>query len=445
MITWHEKIDVPRPVHEAFAYVRDFRNSPEWDATARTAVKLSPGPVATGSRFAVVCALPVGSVTLCYTVTHIEPDRSLELHGCCRLFDVTDTIHFSDTGSGTHIDYRARFNVKLPLGPFRNVFARSVERTGRASLQGLKHALEDQNPAPAYSGAPRFTRRSARHAKQHRQPMSAWMGDKHVVITGASSDLGLAAAQALAERGATLTLVLHDEDKASGVVNQLHRETGSNSVFVEVADLGLMSEVDLLVERLQRKDRPIDVLINNAGALFNLWGETPERIEQSFALLLLSPFRLTEGLFSLLARAPQSRVVNVVSDGIHAVPLQVDQLHSPREDYSGSTAYARTKRALMVLTEQWAEAWAEQGIVVNAMHAGSTNTGEAGADTMIWLAVATEAGKTSGNLFLDREPRGTHLRNSTANDERERARLQPFLRCFRAPPRHAAGRRASKD
>ncbi len=259
--------------------------------------------------------------------------------------------------------------------------------------------------------------------------MSAWMGDKHVVITGASSGLGLAAAQALAERGATLTLVLRDENKAGELVDQLHRETGSHSVFVEVADLGLLSEVDLLVERLQRKDKPVDVLINNAGALFKLWGETPERIEQSFALLLLSPFRLTEGLFSLLARAPQGRVVNVVSDGMHAMPLQVSLLHSPREGYCGHTACARAKRALMVLTEQWAEAWADRGIVVNAMHPG--------ADTMIWLAVATEAGKTSGHLFLDREPRSM-LRGYSADDERERARLQPFLRCFRAPPRNAA-------
>jgi NAD(P)-dependent dehydrogenase (short-subunit alcohol dehydrogenase family) len=132
----------------------------------------------------------------------------------------------------------------------------------------------------------------------------------------------------------------------------------------------------------------------------------------------------------------------------------VEQLHSPKVGYSGSAAYAHAKRALLVLTEQWADAWADQGIVVNAMHRGSTNTAEVesapsglrkltrrnlhspepGADTMIWLAVATEAGKTSGNLFLDREPRSTHLWSATADDERERARLQPFLRCFRAPP-----------
>lgn len=475
MIVLHEKIDVPRSLREAFDYIKDFRTTAEWDATAVAAEKLSSGPIAVGTQFNVTCDMPVGSVDLLYTVTHLEQDKAIELHGTCRLFEVNDVIHLSATASGTHIDYRASFNFRIPLGPTLGVVRRGLEKMGCASVQGMKRALEDNYPAPTISasnaradrwvlpGMARFSRRGYRLGQRHWYPMSAWMGDKHVVITGASSGLGLATARSLAERGATLTLVIRNEAKAMELVNTLQRETGNTSIFVEIADLSLMAEVQFLIERLQRKGRPIDVLVNNAGALFNPRGETAEGIEQSFALLLLSPYRLTEGLRPLLAAAPQGRVINVVSGGMYSQPLAVRKLVAREEGYSGSVAYARCKRALMVLTEQWAQDWASDGIVVNAMHPGWADTPgvetalpgfhkitrrilrspEEGADTIVWLAVATEAGQASGKLFLDREPRTTHLLDKTRDDPEERQALQPFLREFEAPAR-LPGKRGSQ-
>ncbi|MEQ8800977.1 SDR family NAD(P)-dependent oxidoreductase [Haliea sp.] len=475
MIVLHEKIDVPRPLREVFDYIRDFRTTTEWDATAIAAQKLSTGPIAVGTRFNVTCEMPVGSVDLLYTVTHLEQDKAIELHGSCRLFEVNDVIHLSETATGTHIDYRASFDVKIPLGPAAGTVRRGMETMGYASVQGMKRALEDNYPAPSISssnaradrwvlpGMARFSRRGYRLGRRHWHPMSAWMGDKHVVITGASSGLGLATARALAERGASLTLVIRNEAKATALVNELQRETGNSSIFVEIADLSLMTEVQRLVERLQRKGKPVDVLVNNAGALFNPRGETAEGLEQSFALLLLSPYRLTEGLRPLLAAAPQGRVINVVSGGMYSQPLAVRKLVAREQGYSGSTAYARCKRALMVLTEQWAQEWAGDGIVVNAMHPGWADTPgvetalpgfhkitrrilrspEEGADTIIWLAVATEAGKASGKLFLDREPRTTHLLEKTRDDPAERRALQPFLREFEMPAEQS-GKRGSR-
>lgn len=286
------------------------------------------------------------------------------------------------------------------------------------------------------------------------------MGGKHVVITGASAGLGRAAAIGLARRGAELTLVIRSEDKAQELLDAIRRETGNHRVRVELADLALMADVDALVQRMRARGRPIDVLINNAGALFNPREVTPEGLEKSFALLLLSPVRLTLGLQPLLVQAGHARVVNVVSGGMYTQPLEVDLLQAPEADYSGSVAYARCKRALMVVTEQWAQAWADQGIVVNAMHPGWADTPgiqsalpgfhrltrrvlrspEEGADTMVWLAMATEAGKVSGALFLDREPRTTHLRRGTRESPGERERLRAFLAAFAASGANSTAR-----
>ena len=475
MIVLHEKIDVPRPPREAFAYVGDFSTTVEWDATAIEARKTTPGPIGRGTRFEVVCRLPLGSVTIDYTVARHDPDRLIELQGTSRFFAVTDTITFQETAAGTHIDYRARFTFSGLLEKLSPRFAEGMRRMGRASVEGLREALEDNYPPPTAApdtrradrwllpGLFHFTRAGYRRGRKRWNPVSAWMGDRHVVVTGASSGLGRAAAMQLAGRGAELTLVIRDEEKARELVDAIRRETGNPRIHVELADLALMAEVDALAHRLREKGRPVDVLINNAGALFNPRQVTPEGLEKSFALLLLSPFRLTLGLHPLLAEAGRARVVNVVSGGMYTQPLEVDRLQAPETDYSGSVAYARCKRALMVLTEQWARAWADQGIVVNAMHPGWADTPgirnalpgfhrltrrilrspEEGADTMVWLAMATEAGKVSGALFLDREPRTTHLRSATRESAQAREKLRAYLAPFapaaatEAPP--AAG------
>ena len=156
--------------------------------------------------------------------------------------------------------------------------------------------------------------------------------------------------------------------------------------------------------------------------------------------------RLVHRLHPLLREA-EGRVVNVLSGGMYSQPLSVKRLQARPEGYSGAVAYARCKRALMIKTEQWAEDWAADGIVVNAMHPGWADTPgvetalpefhkltrlvlrtpEEGADTINWLAVAREAGQLTGKLFLDREPRTTHLTDSTRESAESREQLRDIL------------------
>lgn len=459
MIKLHESIDVARSPAAAFRYIADFRTTPEWDATAFRAEKTSPGPVAAGATFAVDCHLPLGSIRIDYRITAFEADSFVELQGESRLFSVTDRISFAAHEGGTRIDYTADFDFKGPLGALEGASRSGMERMGRKALEGMRSALDDQPAAPqtsncnaradrlVFPGLALFSRLGYRRGRRHWSPLSADLSGKHVVITGANSGIGRAAARRLAEFGADLTLVIRNPERAQATVTALREETGNGGITAEVADLSLMAEVDALVSRLRAAGRPIDVLVNNAGALFNPRRETAEGLEASFALLLLSPYRLTRGLQPLLARAGEGRVINVVSGGMYSQPLAVRKLIAREENYSGSVAYARAKRALMVTTEQWAEAWADDGIVVNAMHPGWADTPgvesslpgfhrltkhilrspEEGADTIVWLAAAPEAAEVSGLLFLDREPRTTHLLAKTRDSDEERDALPAFL------------------
>ncbi|MEZ5573935.1 MAG: SDR family NAD(P)-dependent oxidoreductase [Halioglobus sp.] len=387
MLELHETIEVARTVDDAFAYVSDFATTAEWDPTVLRARKLTPGAIDIGTEFEVVCALPVGSVTLRYTVQKFQPGKLVELNGSSKFFDVRDTIAFSRSAKGTVIDYRAVFQFTALAAPLASLSSSGLKTMGRESVAGLAAALEDNFPITATSplkkvadklvlpGVSLFSRLGYTLARKRFNPMSASIKDQHMVITGATSGLGFAAALELARRGAELTLVARDRDKAQRAVAALQHETGNDAIRYELADLSLMADVDALVTRLKKRGQPIDVLINNAGALFNPRRETEEGLEQSFALLLLSPWRLTQGLKPLLQLADAPRVINVVSGGMYSQKLDVDALQMPdTEAYSGSVAYARQKRALMVLTEEWAQQWESDGIVVNAMHPGWADT-----------------------------------------------------------------------
>jgi dehydrogenase/reductase SDR family protein 12 len=458
-----EMIDVARPIGEAFAYVSDFTTTAEWDSTVLKARKLTPGPIKSGTEFEVVCALPVGSVELRYKIVELRPDEYIELLGSSKFFEVRDKVQFSTSVRGTRIDYSAAFEFNLAVKPIAALSKKGLETMGRESVAGLGMALEDRYSIEKstdfrgrmgdhlLSGLPLFTRLGYKLGHKRFNPMSTSVKGKHMVVTGATAGLGYVVAMELARRGVSLTLVARDHEKAEKVVAELKKETGNSHIAFELADLSLLGDVDQLIKRLKKSGKPIDVLINNAGALFNQRELTAEGLERSAALLLLSPARLTEGLKSLLAKATAPRVVNVVSGGMYSQKLDVDALLNDDDgDYSGSATYARQKRALMVLTEEWAREWKDQGIVVNAMHPGWADTpgvrsalplfrrlarrvlrtSEEGADTIVWLAVAREAGQVSGKLFLDREVRSTHLLKATIEPSEERRKLNDFLSQF---------------
>jgi NAD(P)-dependent dehydrogenase (short-subunit alcohol dehydrogenase family) len=326
---------------------------------------------------------------------------------------------------------------------------------GNTALEGLRKALEDNFTTPKASkvlevadklilpGVWRFTRLGYTNSRKRWNALSAYMHDRHAIITGATSGIGLEAAKQLAELGAELTLVVRDKNKAQQVVRELIEQTDNTRINIELADMSLMKDVHMLADRLLKAGKPVDMLINNAGALFNPRKQTTEGLEQSFALLLLGPYILTERLHPLLAKSKSARVVNVLSGGMYSQKIQVNDLQSQRGEYSGSTAYARAKRGLMILTEEWAKRWQGDDISVNAMHPGWVDTPgvvnalpefyrvtkrllrtpEQGADTITWLAAAKEAGKVSGKFWLDREQHPSHLSKRTIETAAQRKQL----------------------
>ena len=455
IIELDETIETTRPLKEAFAYIAEFNRIEEWDPAVARGIRLSDGALGVGSKFRIDMK---AGFSLFYTVTEWEPERRLLMTVDSKVFTAVEEISFTGISAGTRVRYNAKFKFPAALSLAARTFPNVMDKVGKSAVAGMKRALDDSIATPEASqrialtdklllpGLLRFTRFGYRHARSEWNPVSAYLGNRHVVITGATSGLGLATAALLAGRGAELTLVARDKLKAKQIAAELKRKTGNARIHVEIADLSLIADVKALADRLLKIGKPIDALVNNAGALINPRTVTKEGYEKSFALLLLSPYVLTESLLPLL-RSVRGRVVNVLSGGMYSQGIHIDDLQNDKGEYSGSVAYARAKRGLMIMTEEWAQHWKTLGVVVNAMHPGWADTPgvesalpafhrltrkilrspEEGADTIVWLASATEAAKVSGSFWLDREQHPAHVFEHTRESNEERQYLLATL------------------
>jgi NAD(P)-dependent dehydrogenase (short-subunit alcohol dehydrogenase family) len=196
---------------------------------------------------------------------------------------------------------------------------------------------------------------------------------RHVVLTGPTSGIGLAAARGLAGAGARLTLVGRSEARLAALAAELG---GADWV---VADLASLEATRRAADEIRARHGHIDVLVNNAGGMFRHRVETAEGIESTLALNHLSPFVLTAELLPLLRaaagrdRAFGARVVNVASRA-HTAGVDWDDVQCER-GYSLMRAYGQSKALMVMTTIELARRLEGSGVIANSMHPGLIPTG----------------------------------------------------------------------
>ncbi|MCA1781315.1 MAG: SDR family NAD(P)-dependent oxidoreductase [Dermatophilaceae bacterium] len=255
----------------------------------------------------------------------------------------------------------------------------------------------------------------------------------HVAVTGATSGLGHATARQLSRLGAHTHLIVRNRDKAEQVAADL---PGPSTIWL--CDLSDLDSVRRCSGEIAAAAPPLAGLVHNAGALPPKRTESPQGHEMTMAIHVLGPVLMTELLQPLLA-PQQARVVFVTSGGMYAQGLPVRNPNYERGQYSGSTAYARSKRTQVELSGILAERWAP--LRLYAMHPGWAETpgvtqqlptfdkvmgpilrdADAGADTTTWL-LASEPAPPDGGLWMDRRERPTaFLGRNEPTDEQRRA------------------------
>ncbi len=206
-----------------------------------------------------------------------------------------------------------------------------------------------------------------------------------VVLTGATRGIGRAGAVELARRGTEVVLVGRDPERVRLVAEEATAAGGGGRVHGLVSDLSLMSNVRALADEIRGRHEHVDVLANNAGALFASRKETSEGLEQTFALNHLAPFLLTN---LLRDRLDGGRVVNTASGAHRSGRLDLDDLQSVRS-YS-PRVYGTSKLCNIMFTRELARRPPE--LSANCFHPGVVRTGFAKNENGIWKVIATLGG-----------------------------------------------------
>ncbi|MFW9980917.1 MAG: SDR family oxidoreductase [Candidatus Thorarchaeota archaeon] len=248
------------------------------------------------------------------------------------------------------------------------------------------------------------------------------MKDKVCIVTGSNSGIGKETALALAEMGATVVSVVRNRELGEQACESIVTESGNESVDMMLCDLSSMSTIKKFAEEFKTKYDRLDVLINNAGAVFSKREVTSEGFERTLAVNYLAPFLLTHNLLSLLKTSAPSRVINLSSGLANRAKLNLEDLQS-ESGYKSREVYGSAKLKVEMFTYEMARRLENTGVSVNVVRPGfvATNLGRSsgsfssrimfgmmkpfqlspkeGAETSVYVASSPEVEGITGKCF----------------------------------------------
>jgi NAD(P)-dependent dehydrogenase (short-subunit alcohol dehydrogenase family) len=253
------------------------------------------------------------------------------------------------------------------------------------------------------------------------------MRDKQILITGASNGIGLAAAIASVGFGANVAIVGRNAARTKLAAAQIQTRASRDArVSAFVADLSSQAAVTKLATEVLGRHPRIDVLVNNAGAMYTTRQLTEDGIELTWAVNHLAPFLLTGLILDRLKLQAPSRIITTASDAHRGAAIPFDDLGAEKA-YHGFARYKQTKLANILFTRELARRLEGSGTVCSCFHPGLVASGfnrnngplmslamtmlqpvsrsvEKGAETLVWLTRASNVGM-NGGYFVDMERR----------------------------------------
>ena len=265
--------------------------------------------------------------------------------------------------------------------------------------------------------------RVAYHARMVR------MDGKTVLVTGASSGIGMATAARLGALGARVVMVSRKEDRGTRARDELLRDHPGAKLDLLIADLSTTAAIRKLADEVKQRYQRLDVLVNNAALITSRRKLTPEGMEMQFFVNHLAYFMLTGFLLDVLRTSAPSRIINVASTAHSRGVIDFNDLQLERH-YRGWQAYSNTKLMNIVFTYELARRLESTHVTVNCLHPGVIKTGlmrnfssvvqvawnatgrllkqaDDGAETPVYMASSPEVEEVTGKYFKYCQPIGT--------------------------------------
>jgi len=250
------------------------------------------------------------------------------------------------------------------------------------------------------------------------------MQGKTVIITGGTSGIGEVAAIRLAEQGARIVLVARDKARTDATLAKLKGANATAQHAYHLADLSSISEMKRVAAEVAAAEPKIDVLINNAGAVFLSRQVSADGLEMTFATNHMAYFVVTNILLPNLRATPGARIVSTASDAHKSAKLDLDDLQFVKRKYASFAVYGTSKLCNILFTRELARRLGAGGPTANCLHPGFVGTRfgsnnatnpflrllqrtimtfgispEEGAKTIIHLASAPDVATISGEYF----------------------------------------------
>jgi NAD(P)-dependent dehydrogenase (short-subunit alcohol dehydrogenase family) len=252
------------------------------------------------------------------------------------------------------------------------------------------------------------------------------LNNKLIMITGANAGIGKVAALELAKQGHHIVMVCRSQERGASAQTEIKAASGNRQVDLLIADLSMQADIRQLAAEFRQKYERLDVLVNNAGAIFDKRQETADGLERTFALNHMGYFLLTDLLLEVLKASAPARIVNVSSDTHRRGSINFDDLQRKKR-YFSFEVYAQSKLANVLFTYELARRLEGSGVTANALHPGFVNSNfgstmsripalfsrlfsrllgtspEQGAETIIYLASSPEVQGVTGKYFVKKK------------------------------------------
>ena len=253
--------------------------------------------------------------------------------------------------------------------------------------------------------------------------MNENLENKVCLITGATNGIGQESAKALNNMGAEIVFVARNEEKGNFLKQQLKNDSGRDATMI-VANLSSQAEVKRAANEFLALEKPLDILLNNAGIMNRQRTETVDGLEEVFSVNHLAYFTLSLMLLDKLKQTENSRVINVASGAHQFVKdMNFDDLQSEKT-FKPLQVYGQSKLANILFTKSLSEKLLNSGVTVNCLHPGFVSTGigsnnkgiwnllmflakpfakrtNKGAETSIYLCSSPAVKNISGEYFVD--------------------------------------------
>ncbi|XP_076463703.1 retinol dehydrogenase 12-like [Babylonia areolata] len=254
------------------------------------------------------------------------------------------------------------------------------------------------------------------------------LNGKTVIVTGANSGVGKAAATEFAKRGARLILACRNETEGRATAEELRKETSNINIVFMLLDLASFKSIRAFVDKFNEKEEHLHILVNNAGVMMCPEEKSAEKFELQFAVNYLGTFLLTELLLDKLKSSAPSRIINTTASAANLGEIRFDNINL-KGDYTPGKAYAQSKFAVLLYSQHLAERLKDTEVTVNMVNPGVVNsnahrhmpfktsrfirisfspfvyflmkTCEDGAQTTVFCATAEELDGVRGKLYKD--------------------------------------------